>query len=148
MDAAKILCQNPLVNFLFIGKGRKPKTKHKNIKFLGRLDYKKTLNIISQSFATFVPSQIFEAFPRTAIESLVYSVPVIGTKVGGILEAVGKGGIIVSAGRAEKLAEAGQLLLKDKNLYNKQKEGAKVQARKFCQTEIVKKVLKVYQSLL
>jgi glycosyltransferase involved in cell wall biosynthesis len=53
-----------------------------------------------------VPSVCFEVFPTSAIEALSYGLPVIGSNIGGIPEAVlhGQTGFLVEPGDAHALA--------------------------------------------
>jgi glycosyltransferase involved in cell wall biosynthesis len=65
-----------------------------------------------------VPSQCEDSFPRVVIEAAVNGIPVVGSRIGGIPEALGAGGVLLSADdAAERWAEAIERLLSDNDLY-------------------------------
>jgi len=84
--------------FLFIGNTKKhikkQISKYQNIEYINWTDdidsyYKMTKILL-------VPSLCYEAFGRVVIEAQKYAIPVIANNIGGINEAIGKGGILIN----------------------------------------------------
>jgi glycosyltransferase involved in cell wall biosynthesis len=76
-----------------------------------------------------VPSRWEEAFPRVVLEAQVSGIPVVGRGVGGIPEAVGAGGIVMSASAgAAEWADAIESVLSDRARYDALSEGARANA--------------------
>ena len=78
------------------------------VKFHGRLDHVKTLELIATSTRIVVPSTAYEGFSLVALEAAFLERPVVATKVGGLPETVVNGitGTIVESGNESQLAEA------------------------------------------
>lgn len=152
LEVAEKIAQNSTnIKFIFVGRGKYLNlitgTKYKSSIFaLDRLTHKDVLALMSKSRSVIVPSIIFEAFSRTAIESISLGTPVIGMKSGGIPEAVGKAGIIVNS--KEALEKAILEISGDNNLFNKLKKEAKHQSDKFSEDKIANKVLRIYERIL
>lgn len=121
----------------------------KDIKFtfISNLGHQDVLNLMKKSYAVIVPSLAFEAFPRSAIESIACNVPIIGTRVGGIPEAVGEAGIIVNPDK-KSLTEAIIKLADNRELYLKLKNNTLAQSKKFTEKKISEKVISVYKEVL
>lgn len=64
-------------------------------------------SLIRNSICTIVPSEWYETFGLTLLESFAYGRPVIASKIGGIPEVVadGRDGVLVSPGSADELRE-------------------------------------------
>ncbi|WP_336790598.1 glycosyltransferase [Paenibacillus sp. MMO-177] len=60
-----------------------------SITFLGRKDNKSVLNYIAESRALILPTQWYEGFPMTIVESFSFGTPVLGSAIGNV------GGIII-----------------------------------------------------
>jgi glycosyltransferase involved in cell wall biosynthesis len=67
-----------------------------NVTVLSRQSPATMRQVYAQTKILLVPSQYEETFGRVAIEALINGIPVIASKVGGLAEAVGPGGILVS----------------------------------------------------
>lgn len=147
-DLAKAITQERNdIKFVFVGKGSLNNSDNSNnIKFLGERSYEETLSLIKDSYALIVPSRIFEAFPRSAIEAISFGIPVIGTNTGGIPEAVGKAGIVVGKNN-ESLRKAIIKLADDKDYYNYLKCNTTNQNLKFTEDIITESVLKNYKEV-
>lgn len=61
-------------------------------------------------------SSMTEAFPYAVVEGMMTAKPVVATDVGGIKEALGDTGFVVTPGRSEELADKITALLKDPEL--------------------------------
>lgn len=70
--------------------------------------------VYGQASLVLMPSQVEEAFGRVALEAGVNRVPVVASKIGGIPEALGDGGVLVAPGApAREWAEAIETVLGD-----------------------------------
>lgn len=137
---------------VFIGQGELEaairKTEFPNhVLFLGRRSREEVLVIMKQARATIVPSQVFEGFPRSAIESISVGVPVIGTTVGGIPEAVSKAGLLVPP-TAYSLGKAVRILVGDHKEISRLKAIARAQAQKYTPNNAYDRVAPIYSGLL
>ncbi len=65
-----------------------------------------------------IPSQWEEAFGRVAIEGMINSIPVIGSDIGGLKEAIGRGGILLNKGNVEEWIK--EVLKLDNSKYYKE----------------------------
>jgi len=148
--AEKLSQQN--IKFVFIGEGELRREictlVNQNIICLGRKDHDFVLNVISKAAVCVVPSLVFEAFPRLAIESISLGVPVIGTNVGGIPEAIGQAGIIIEPGNTEELTNAIRMLVDNKIEYQKYKNATEKEAKKYTETAICNKVFQGYKEVI
>jgi glycosyltransferase involved in cell wall biosynthesis len=79
-----------------------------NVEFLGYKNGQSLLTLISNSRGSIVPSEWFENFPLSIIESLAMGKPVIGANIGGIPEQVidGKTGFIFDSCNPKELEMA------------------------------------------
>ncbi len=86
----------------------------KNITFPGYIPYDKVPEAFS-NMDIFVMPSLSETFGVAAVEAQAMEIPVVATNIGGIPEAVSDGetGILVEAGKPEKLADAIMRLIKD-----------------------------------
>ncbi|HTF31312.1 MAG TPA: glycosyltransferase family 4 protein [Flavitalea sp.] len=89
-----------------------------NIGFLGFQNKEKIFDLIYHSKFCVCPSEWYENFPFSIIESLLFSKPVIGARIGGIPELVidGKSGLLFQPGNAQDLQSKIDLLWNDSNL--------------------------------
>ncbi len=82
--------------------------KLKNVEMRGYVPHDKTLEIISESKALILPTQLYEGFPMTIVEAYSVGTPVIASDIGnaGILVTEGRTGCKFKHDSAESLAEA------------------------------------------
>lgn len=76
-------------------------------------------------------SSMTEAFPYAVVEGMMTAKPVVATDVGGIKEALGDTGFVVTPGRSEELADKITVLLKDPELRRSLGKRARERAMKF-----------------
>lgn len=84
-----------------------------NVRFLGHLNTTELANLVQRAIFTVVPSEGYENYSMTVIESLACGTPVIGSRLGGIPEQVthGVNGLLFEAGDVVNLAKQMQRLL-------------------------------------
>ncbi len=78
-----------------------------HVKFLGYKSGDELQGLIAGCFATVVPSEWYETFGLTIIESFAHGKPVIASRIGGMTEVVTDGvdGFLIEPGSATELAE-------------------------------------------
>jgi glycosyltransferase involved in cell wall biosynthesis len=84
-----------------------------NVRFLGHLDTAELARLIQRAVFTVVPSEWYENYSMTVIESLASGTPVVGASIGGIPEQIthGVNGLLFAPGDAAGLALQMQQLL-------------------------------------
>lgn len=97
----------------------------------------------------FVMPSFYEGFGITAIEAMACGVPVVASRVGGLLEIIenGETGILVKPKDSKEIIDAISLLLEDKNLRQSITHKAKEAARKYNWKNIAFEVSKIYREL-
>jgi glycosyltransferase involved in cell wall biosynthesis len=85
----------------------------KNVRLTGHLSTPDLVRLIQNAIFTVVPSEWYENYSMTVIESLACGTPVIGSRIGGIPEQVedGVNGLLFEPGNAAELAEKIQHLV-------------------------------------
>lgn len=88
-----------------------------NVRFLGHLGTDELAHLVQHALFTVVPSEWYENYSMTVIESLACGTPVIGANIGGIPEQVRDGwnGHLFAPGDAVELAARMQHLLDDRD---------------------------------
>ena len=78
-----------------------------------------------------------EGFPLTVLESMAAGIPVVATKVGGVVELIedGKDGLLISPGDSPALAEAILRILEDQELKSVLVQNAKEKVRDYFSIE-------------
>ena len=89
-----------------------------NVSFLGHLNKEALLDVINRASFIIVPSECYENFPYSVMESMVCSKPVIAANIGGLPEMVKDGvtGFFFESGNAVSLKGKIDLLLNDTQL--------------------------------
>ncbi|MDP8212040.1 MAG: GT4 family glycosyltransferase PelF [Candidatus Zapsychrus exili] len=120
-----------------------------NVEFLGnRRDIPELLSSVDVAVLSTVTQ---EAFGRVILEAQAAGVPVVATKVGGVVDIIddGETGLLVMPKDPEGMAKEVMRLLKDKNLSHRIVEKAKVKLRdKFTVEYMSSETLGVYEELL
>lgn len=150
--AKEVVVKDKKIKFVFLGDGelinKIYNIKNRQIICLGKKNHDYVLSLIEKATVTVVPSIVFEGFPRIGIESVSLGIPVIGTTVGGVSEAIGEAGILVRPGDKKRLAKTILRVCQDDKLYSELKRQTGSQAEKFKPEKIVKKVISVYKTVL
>ena len=78
-----------------------------NIKLLGYILHEKVLELIKNSCALILPTQVYEGFPMTIVEAYCMGTPVIGSNIGNTANLIknGKTGLVFDASSEKDLAE-------------------------------------------
>ena len=86
-----------------------------NAVFLGRKNRMEVLGYIKKSMFTILPTEMYENFPYSIVESMLLQKAVVGARMGGIPELVidGKTGYTFEAGNEKDLSDKMKLMLKD-----------------------------------
>ena len=84
-----------------------------NIAFLGYLATQDLIPLVQRAAFTVFPSECYENYPMTILESFACGTPVIGSNIGGIPELVedGRNGLLFEPGNPWQLADRIQFLL-------------------------------------
>jgi glycosyltransferase involved in cell wall biosynthesis len=84
-----------------------------NVRLLGHLSTGELARLVQRSLFTVVPSEWYENYSMTVIESLASGTPVVGAHIGGIPEQIAHGvnGLLFAPGDAAALAEQMQFLI-------------------------------------
>ena len=84
-----------------------------NVQLAGHLSTPDLIRLVQQAIFTVVPSEWYENYSMSVIESLACGTPVIGSRIGGIPEQVedGLNGLLFESGNASELAEKIQFLV-------------------------------------
>ena len=90
----------------------------RHVEFLGRLEGAELERVWGGAAFTVVPSEWYENFPMTVLESMALAKPVLASALGGLEEMVADGdtGRLVPAGDPERLASAMRELMADRAL--------------------------------
>ena len=118
------------------------------VKFLGRRN--DVQQILSKS-DIFVLASFWEGFPRSILEAMRASLPVVASSVAGVPEAVddGKTGFLVEPGNVNQIREQLRLLIQDPELRKTLGKNARIKYEKFFTFEMMaKKTLNIYESVL
>ena len=89
-----------------------------NVTFLGHLNMDDLTSLIQRALFTLVPSEWYENYPMTVLESFACGTPVIGTNIGGIPELIqdGENGLLFEPGNTSELIEKIISLLRNREL--------------------------------
>jgi len=84
-----------------------------NVSMLGHIDSEELIPLVQNAAATVVPSQWYENYSMSVIESLACATPVIASRIGGISEQVldGWNGLLFKPGSTSALAQAMRYVL-------------------------------------
>ncbi|MEA3560266.1 MAG: glycosyltransferase, partial [Candidatus Omnitrophota bacterium] len=147
----------PDLKVFIVGEGSQRKRLEHYVKNLGLLEnvvfmgqYEDVRRIVS-IFDIFVLSSLNEGMGRCLLEAQALGVPVVATKVGGVLEVVKDGltGILVPARNPKVMTEAIINLLKDRSLRKDMSRQARGWiGNKFNAEDMVGKIADLYEELI
>jgi len=116
----------------------------KRVKFLGKLEHKKLLQLMNES-GIFVLNSGYEGFPHIILEAMTMNLPVITTNTCGNPEIVkdNYNGLLVKHNNKKQIKEAILKLWEDKKLKKKFTENAKKSLNKFSEEKMIRETLRV-----
>jgi len=120
----------------------------KNVILTGKTD---NPYYILSSFDVFVLPSLKEGQGIVVMEAMALGIPVVASRVGGIIELVEEGidGILIEPGNANSIYRTALSLLSDKTLRNKLSRNALIKTEsKFLIKDKVEKIEKIYEKLL
>ena len=97
--------------------------------------YRKDVRPYLRDFDLFViPSNYPDPFPRSVIEAMAFSLPVVGFSIGGIAEAVedGKTGFLCRPGDFENMGESISILARDAAARNEMGRNSRRRVMEMC----------------
>lgn len=94
------------------------KGKSHNIEFLGKMDFSQIEHYLRLARFTIVPSEWYDNFPNSVLESFAFKKPVVATDFGSLPELVvnNKTGLLFKRGDSDDLREKSTLLMDDQSL--------------------------------
>ncbi len=122
-----------------------------HVKFWGQIPHNKVLNIISSSQCVVVPSICGETFSLVAVEALFCGIPVIGSKLGGLVELISKsgGGILVDPEHPEAFVDVIHKLMKHPSKMSQMGVlGKKYVQEKLVPEIITNELLQIYKEVI
>lgn len=116
------------------------------VRFIGKLPNEKVPECMVASDVFVLPS-LSEGFPVVILEAMASGLPIISTKVTGLLEIVkdGKNGILVESKSPDEIAEKVLLILGDDELREKISENNREEAKRYSWDSAVDKLEEIYQ---
>ena len=123
----------------------------KSTSFFGYVPEKQLINLIRNCLFTVVPSEWYEPFGFTILESFTLGKPVIGADIGAIpdLITIGYTGTLFRSGDAKDLAEKINYLLDNKNLISEMGRNARETVEKEYNADLhYKRLMEVYEKVL
>lgn len=122
-------------------------TKHKNIEFLGGIEYSQLPNIYQKASLFCIASQYPEGFGRVLMEAVASGLPVIGSNMGAIPEALDKSVSILFKPRTKNFVTHIKSLTQNKNIYNNLQKNCRSYAQKKFSNKNFNTFLTTYQKL-
>ncbi len=117
----------------------------KRIKYLGRLDHNKVIEVLKTTDALIHPTYS-DVMPLSILEAMMLGNAIISTDVGEIRKTVGRGGIIIKPGDVKALEDAFIYFLR--NDLSGMKETAKANFEKYAEEDVYQMHLKVLEEAM
>jgi len=114
-----------------------------SVEFLGHVTEEEKWDLYAGCRYLVLPS-LFESFGMVLLEAMAFGKPVIATSAGGIPEVVGNGGVVVSPGDEEDLADAIMHVITTPELRSELSSKARERVRIFTWDHISLRLEKVY----
>ena len=122
-----------------------------NVEFLGFVAGNEKEQLISRAICTVTPSEWYENFPISVLESLALGTPVVASRIGGLPEMIDQevSGGLFTPGSADELAEAISRLVEKRGETNSMAAGAiDVALSRFGPNAHMKCLLNIYQEAM
>lgn len=123
----------------------------RNIEFLGFLSGCRLTDILSRALFVVVPSEWYENFPYSILESFAYARPVLGARMGGIPELVedGKTGFLFDAGDSDGLSGKMRQMFENPDICREMGRNARKKVLRLCSPEVhYDKLMRIYRDVL
>lgn len=143
-----------LKNIKFIVAGGGPLevelTKHPNLEYVGFKCGEELTKLIQDSLFTVYPSECYEVFGLSIIESQALGIPVIGAKIGGIPELIEDGvdGLLFQPGNDLDLLEKIKYLYNNRDILNQFSFKCREKVRRFSIDLYYDKIMNIYNEAI
>ncbi len=120
-----------------------------HVEFIGHVSGQNKQRLIAEAICTIIPSECYENFPMTALESLSLGTPVIASSIGGLPDIIQPGltGLLFEPGNHEQLAKCIQTLIDTPNKSTVMaKQAITLTASKFSPEKHYQQLMKIYQA--
>jgi len=124
--------------------------KIKNVHFLGFINGKNKIELLKKSDIFLFPTYYYEGLPISILEAITFGLPVITRPVGGIKDFFKNEemGYLIESKSPQDFANAIELLIKSKNLYNINDNNFKFAKQNFQPAQIAKKLNKFMKEII
>lgn len=140
------------IKFVFAGGGplETELNKYPNIKYVGFKQGKELTKVIQKSLFTVYPSEWYEVFGLSIIESQALGIPVIGAKIGGIPELIEDGvdGLLFQPGNDLDLLEKIKYLYNNRDILNQFSFKCREKVRRFSIDLYYDKIMNIYNEAI
>jgi glycosyltransferase involved in cell wall biosynthesis len=122
-----------------------------NVTFLGHLGLDHLVPLVQRALFSVVPSEWYENYSMTVIESLACGTPVVGADIGGIPEQVrdGQTGLLFEPGNARQLAEKIRWMLAHREQAREMGRNGRLQVERVNHPQVhYEQTVAIYQGLL
>ena len=121
-----------------------------NIEFVGFKSGDELLKEYQNCIATILPSNCFDNFPTTILESFASGKPVIGSNLGGIPETVKTNatGILVEPGCVEDIVDAIKKMYNDEPFLKELSINCKEESKKYSREIYYSKLMELYDNIM
>jgi glycosyltransferase involved in cell wall biosynthesis len=122
-----------------------------NITFLGHLGKEQLVPLVQRAAFTIAPSEWYENYPMTVLESLACGTPVVGARIGGIPELVidGQTGVLYESGNVDQLVKQINFMLDNRALALEMgRKGRTLVETMNAPEQHYQQTLQIYQTLL
>ncbi|MEM0133859.1 MAG: glycosyltransferase family 4 protein [Thermoplasmatales archaeon] len=153
--------KHPEFNLLIAGKGPYENSLKRlaitlkisnKVVWLGEINSEQKEEFYRQIICNVIPSKYWENFPLSAQESLLRSIPTIGTRIGGIPEIIQESetGLLVNISSPEEIAQNLELIVENKNnnIMDIMKNGRKFVMRHLSPEKNINGLLDIYDKVL
>lgn len=118
-----------------------------SVTFTGLLESGEVARVLCRHKILVVPSVYEEPFGIVALEGIACGCVVVGTKGGGLPEAIGPCGLTVENGNVQALSDALSIVLKDRELCERFRAAAPEHLKRHSQAEVVRSYLEVMEQV-
>lgn len=118
-----------------------------NVVFKGKIDNQEVKKILSESIAMILPTQLFEGFPMTIVESMACGTPVIGSNIGNVDNLIkdGENGFRFQFDSSKDLAQKVKMITEAQSMVDKTRE---LFLQKYSREENYNILMDIYQKVL